>query len=72
MTYESLTLTLDDGVALLTLNDPERLNAVSLTMIIELNWVLEEIESASHVTCHVSSPAAGRASSGVGIDQPRL
>ncbi len=43
--YETLILTVEDGVALLTLNDPERLNAVSRQMITELNAVMDEIEA---------------------------
>ena len=39
--YDTLTLAVEDGVALLTLNDPERLNAVSHQMISELNWVMD-------------------------------
>jgi 2-(1,2-epoxy-1,2-dihydrophenyl)acetyl-CoA isomerase len=43
--YDTLTLAIEDGVALLTLNDPERLNAVSHQMITELNAVMDEIEA---------------------------
>ena len=43
--YDTLTLAVEDGVALLTLNDPERLNAVSYQMITELNVVMDEIEA---------------------------
>lgn len=60
MTYEALTLTFDDHVALLTLNDPERLNAVSLTMITELNQVLDEIEDPVHNARCLIMTGAGR------------
>jgi 2-(1,2-epoxy-1,2-dihydrophenyl)acetyl-CoA isomerase len=60
MAYEALTLTFDDGVALLTLNDPERLNAVSLTMITELNQVLDDIENPDHGARCLVMTGAGR------------
>lgn len=58
--YETLTLVVEDGVALLTLNDPARLNAVSRQMITELNVVMDEIEAAeTGVQCLVLT-GAGR------------
>ncbi|WP_089721553.1 enoyl-CoA hydratase-related protein [Candidatus Entotheonella palauensis] len=58
--YETLTLVVEDGVALLTLNDPARLNAVSRQMITELNVVMDEIEAAeTGVRCLVLT-GAGR------------
>jgi 2-(1,2-epoxy-1,2-dihydrophenyl)acetyl-CoA isomerase len=60
MAYEALTLTFDDGVARLTLNDPERLNAVSLTMIAELNQVLDDIENPAHGARCLVMTGAGR------------
>lgn len=44
MDFEKLTLTIDDGVALLTLNDPDVLNAVSVQMIEELNKAIDLVE----------------------------
>lgn len=58
--YETLILDVEDGVALLTLNDPERLNAVSRQMITELNAVIDEIEApATGARCLVLT-GAGR------------
>jgi len=48
--YDTLTLAIEDGVALLTLNDPERLNAVSYQMITDLNVVMDEIEAPASGT----------------------
>jgi 2-(1,2-epoxy-1,2-dihydrophenyl)acetyl-CoA isomerase len=44
MGYERIKLTFTDNIALLTLNHPEALNAVSMLMIRELNQVMDEIE----------------------------
>jgi 2-(1,2-epoxy-1,2-dihydrophenyl)acetyl-CoA isomerase len=60
MAYEALTLTFDDGVALLTLNDPGHLNAVSLTMITELNQVLADIENPPNGARCLVMTGAGR------------
>ena len=59
-TYDTLTLEIEAGVGLLTLNDPTRLNAVSRKMIQELSTVMNEIEDASSgVRCLVMT-GAGR------------
>ncbi len=44
MEYQRIRIEFKDRIALLTLNHPEALNAVSLQMIRELNAVLDEIE----------------------------
>lgn len=59
-TYKSLTLNIDSGVAVLTLNDPARLNAVSKTMIMELNTVMDEIEAPSNGARCLVMTGAGR------------
>lgn len=60
MAYHALTLSFEEGVAWLTLNDPERLNAVSMTMITELNQAMDEIEEpAKGARCLVMT-GAGR------------
>lgn len=41
--YNSLTLTVEDKVALITLNEPKSMNALSISMIGELNAALDEI-----------------------------
>ncbi len=44
MQYERIKIEFKNSIALLTLNHPEALNAVSLQMIRELNRVMDEIE----------------------------
>ena len=48
MEYQRIRIEFKDNIALLTLNHPETLNAVSLQMIRELNQVVDEIEDSSH------------------------
>jgi methylglutaconyl-CoA hydratase len=47
MTYHTLTLTQESSVATITLNRPDKRNAISTQMIEELLAVLSEIESTS-------------------------
>jgi 2-(1,2-epoxy-1,2-dihydrophenyl)acetyl-CoA isomerase len=58
--YDTLTLVIEKGVALLTLNDPDRLNAVSRTMITELNQVMDEIEAPAFSARCLVLTGAGR------------
>jgi len=44
MKFEKLNLEINDGIALLTLNDPDVLNAVSVQMIEELNKAVDLVE----------------------------
>jgi 2-(1,2-epoxy-1,2-dihydrophenyl)acetyl-CoA isomerase len=70
MAYETLLLTFDEGVALLTLNDPARLNAVSLTMIQELNRVMDDIEApANGARCLVMTGAGRGFCSGANLQE---
>lgn len=70
MAYEALTITFDEGVALLTLNDPERLNAVSITMITELNRVMDEIvDPANGARCLVMTGAGRGFCSGANLQE---
>ena len=48
MEYQRIRIEFKNNIALLTLNHPEALNAVSLQMIRELNAVLDEIEDPSY------------------------
>jgi 2-(1,2-epoxy-1,2-dihydrophenyl)acetyl-CoA isomerase len=48
MEYQRIQIDFDRSIALLTLNHPETLNAVSLQMIRELNRVLDEIEDPAN------------------------
>jgi methylglutaconyl-CoA hydratase len=47
MNFETLTLTLESGLATITLNRPEKRNAISTQMIEELLAALDEIEKAA-------------------------
>ena len=44
MTYETLAFENRAGIGVLTLNRPERLNAINKTMVDELNALLDAIE----------------------------
>ena len=48
MEYQRIRIEFKSNIALLTLNHPEALNAVSLQMIRELNAVMDEIEDPDH------------------------
>ena len=49
MEYEGITLQKEAGVAVLTLNRPEQLNAVTLPMAYSLAGALEEIQDDTDV-----------------------
>src|SRR2546425_12754338 len=47
MTYTTIQLSFDSGVATITLNRPEKRNAVSFALVEELLGALDEIEQSS-------------------------
>jgi 2-(1,2-epoxy-1,2-dihydrophenyl)acetyl-CoA isomerase len=59
MTYERITLAKADGLATLTLNAPDKLNAVSRKMIAEIKTAWEEVAADSSVRA-VLLTGAGR------------
>jgi enoyl-CoA hydratase len=59
-TFEHITYEVADGVARLTLNRPEKLNAISQTMLRELHEALWEADDDTTVHCAVLA-GAGRA-----------
>lgn len=61
MTYEAITLDFDGPVARLTLNDPSTLNAISPTMIGELNKAADEIADPANGARVVLWTGSGRA-----------
>jgi enoyl-CoA hydratase len=67
MEYKSLLLERDGGVLVLTLNRPERLNAISRDMLQEFRHALAEIEKDLSIKVLVLSGAGDRAFS-VGAD----
>src|SRR5215510_9441621 len=46
MTFQTLELTHDSGIATVTLNRPEKRNALSIQLLIELSAALDEVESS--------------------------
>ena len=59
MSYETLLTELDDGVMTLTLNRPDRLNALTVQMIQDLLAVLDEIDANDEVRAVIVT-GAGR------------
>lgn len=59
MSYETMNFTIDNGVALLTLNRPDKLNSVSPTMWFELAKVMDEVKSNDDIRVLVLT-GAGR------------
>lgn len=64
MSFESITLERRDGIALLTLNRPERLNAMSQAMLGELQTACDEIERDPAVRALVVTGAGKAFSAG--------
>ena len=58
---ERVRLALDDGVATLTLNHPEVLNAMSAPMLVGLNAALDAVEDPAHGVRCVLLTGEGRA-----------
>lgn len=61
MTYETLLLDRQNGVGVITLNRPERLNALSTTLFAELDQALTEFEEDEEVKVLVVTGAGDRA-----------
>lgn len=60
MDFEKLKLEIDDGVAVLTLNDPDVLNAVSVSMVEELNTAVDLVEDPGSGARALVMTGAGR------------
>src|SRR5215472_1542087 len=56
---EDLRAEIDDGVAVLTMNRPERRNAFSAAMLSAMGSVLAQVEADEDVGCVVLTGAAG-------------
>jgi len=61
MTYSTLLFTLSDGVALVTVNRPEKLNALNATVIAELGQAVSRIETDAEVRGVVLTGAGAKA-----------
>uniref|UniRef100_A0A2A4YZ95 2-(1,2-epoxy-1,2-dihydrophenyl)acetyl-CoA isomerase n=1 Tax=OCS116 cluster bacterium TaxID=2030921 RepID=A0A2A4YZ95_9PROT len=60
MSYETIIFEITNGVAWVTLNRPDRLNAITDLMLKELNLVLDQVEADEEVRCLVLT-GSGRA-----------
>ena len=56
--YESLALEVSDGVAVVTLNRPQALNALNSTVFAELAAFLDSVETDDSVRCLVLTGSA--------------
>jgi 2-(1,2-epoxy-1,2-dihydrophenyl)acetyl-CoA isomerase len=61
MTYEHILVDVDDGVAILTLNRPDQLNAMNRKLGIELHDALKKAEADDSIGCIVITGAGERA-----------
>ncbi len=64
MAYEDITLERDEGVAIVTLNRPEKLNALSQPLLRELREVCDELEDDHDVRVVVLTGSGRAFSSG--------
>ena len=66
MSYQNIISARDDKVAIITLNRPEKLNAMSYELAAELDQELKDIENSDEVRCVVLTGAGPRAFSAGG------
>jgi enoyl-CoA hydratase/carnithine racemase len=72
MTYEHILLDREDGVGLITLNRPDKLNAMNRKLSSELREAVKELDGDDAIGCIVITGAGGRAfSSGGDIHEQR-
>jgi len=70
MSYQRIELSIEDRIATLVLNDPERLNAMSLQMRSECLHALRELERGGQADCVIVTGAGSRAfSAGADINE---
>ncbi len=69
MSYNTITLTYEDRIALLTLNRPDKRNAISFELVDEFLRALDEVEGSTALVLIVTG--AGKAFSG-GLDLENL
>src|SRR5437016_6399771 len=72
MTYEHILLEEEDGVAILTLNRPDKLNAMNRLLSRELHDAVKRAEADNTIGCIVVTGAGEKAfSAGGDIPEPR-
>jgi methylglutaconyl-CoA hydratase len=69
MSYNTITLTSEDRISLLTLNRPDKRNAISFELVDEVLHALDEVEASSALVLIITG--AGKAFSG-GLDLDNL
>src|SRR5690242_21037667 len=67
--YKTLLVSVDAGVATVTLNRPERRNALSARMTNELLYALEDAAAASDVRCTVLTGAGSAFCAGADLGE---
>jgi len=71
MAYEAILTKVEDGVALITLNRPDKLNAMNRQMMSEIKDVLEHYAADDEVACVVFTGAGRAFSAGGDIHEQR-
>ena len=61
MSYQTLLTSLEDGIFLITINRPDKLNALNKTVIEELSAFVDEVYSNAAVKCAVITGAGPKA-----------
>lgn len=69
MTYTTILLEKNDGVATLVLNRPDRLNAINQTMLREIDRALDEVEADPDIRAVVVTGAGSAFSSGFDLKE---
>src|SRR4026209_2131145 len=60
MSYQTITLAVDDGIATLTVNRPEKLNALNAATMAELGSAIDEVRARDDISGLIVT-GAGRA-----------
>ena len=71
MTYETILAETEDGVLTITLNRPDKLNAMNRAMMLEIQQLLKNVEADEAVGCIVFTGAGRAFSAGGDIHEQR-
>jgi len=71
LSYETILAETEDGVITITLNRPEKLNAMNRAMMLEIQQLLKNVEADEAVGCIVFTGAGRAFSAGGDIDEER-